>query len=478
METSQEHPWLVAVSHPLDTEKVSQAVSDSHPDWEYVDAEIIKLGTISHRQVDIKEVQQRALKLLEIETKDMRLLAHLLRTLQHNGDSNDALLALVLFHRYVSLFWQTAYPNVNLKVRIATQIMKRFTQNADSLGLNATAADREIALTCLTQVSEFWALKYEGLETEITSLKQKIENAETQPDAKTSASAATGDQPSESMSKTQNSSTSPTPNTPTLPVPSAQINIDNSNERAWKNTLIKVAEHLFDQFPDREISYRLRRTAIWLTIDGILQADEQGVTQLGIPVSKDRLSEYLSSIQNANVALLKQVENSLTLSPYWFEGHHIASRMAKQLGYTAVAEAIRTEVEHVLARIPALMSFRFNDQTPFVSESVLQWLNSTANTSSSSALLHSSNQETDAMIWQCYQDNGLAAALQTLDALPQKETRAHYYQQVLATQLMEEAGLVNLAQQQREQIRRTAENLTVSEWEPSFLTAISAKKND
>ncbi|MFA2170470.1 type VI secretion system protein TssA, partial [Escherichia coli] len=78
--------WLAHLLENLPEDKLSAALDDGNADWEFVDSEIVKLGSLAHSQLDIPELQRRGLMLLASETKDFRLLAHLLRTLQHAGD--------------------------------------------------------------------------------------------------------------------------------------------------------------------------------------------------------------------------------------------------------------------------------------------------------------------------------------------------------------------------------------------------------
>ncbi len=98
--------WLAHLLENLPEDKLSAALDDGNADWEFVDSEIVKLGSLAHSQLDIPELQRRGLMLLASETKDFRLLAHLLRTLQHAGDP----LALRLLALYVEHYWAVAAP--------------------------------------------------------------------------------------------------------------------------------------------------------------------------------------------------------------------------------------------------------------------------------------------------------------------------------------------------------------------------------
>jgi type VI secretion system protein VasJ len=121
--------WISHLLDNLPEDKLESALGDDNPDWEYVDGEIVKLGSLAHSQLDIPEIQRQGLVLLASESKDFRLLAHLLRTLQHAG---EPLLALRLLAMYVTYYWTVAAPqNATHKKRFALQVVKRFEAGID-----------------------------------------------------------------------------------------------------------------------------------------------------------------------------------------------------------------------------------------------------------------------------------------------------------------------------------------------------------
>ncbi|PQQ35867.1 type VI secretion system protein TssA, partial [Photorhabdus luminescens] len=99
-------------------------------------------------------------------------------------------------------------------------------------------------------------------------------------------------------------------------------------------------------------------------------------------------------------------EQSLTLAPYWLDGHAIAAQAAEKLGYRPVADAIRDELRAFLDRLPVLQNLSFSDMSPFISDAALNWLHPPA----TAAVSRGATQEQDA-IWQCFQQHGLEAAL-------------------------------------------------------------------
>ena len=76
--------------------------------------------------------------------------------------------------------------------------------------------------------------------------------------------------------------------------------------------------------------------------------------------------DYKTQLTQASITLLNNIEQSLSLSPYWLEGH--------MLGYGEVESGIIEELRIFLARLPELVNLHFSDMTPFFPESVQQWL--------------------------------------------------------------------------------------------------------
>ncbi len=75
----------------------------------------------------------------------------------------------------------------------------------------------------------------------------------------------------------------------------------------------------------------------------------------------------------------------------------------------------------------------------------------------------------------CFDEQGLEAALRYLDTLPAGDPRHQFHRQFFGAQLLEEAGMVQLAQQQYRILFRTGLHMMLSEWEPSLLEALEQK---
>jgi type VI secretion system protein VasJ len=164
------------------------------------------------------------------------------------------------------------------------------------------------------------------------------------------------------------------------------------------------------------------------------------------------------------------VEQSLTLAPYWLDGHALSARIAVKLGYVAVAQAIQEELTVFLTRLPGLSTLHFADMTPFLTPETAAWLQKHKGEAQDNSTLEQDE------IWHCYQQQGLEAALQRLECQPQNEPRSRFYNQLMGAQLLEKAGLTALARQQYHSLMLVGEQLQLREWEPALMTLLTEKQ--
>ncbi|EER7225778.1 type VI secretion system protein TssA, partial [Escherichia coli] len=397
------------------------------------------------------------------ESKDFRLLAHLLRTLQHAGDPHLALRLLAL---YVEHYWAVAAPqNMAHKKRFASQVIKRFETGIEGFSQNAATAQRDALSGELAKLAQCWqshnAPELAQATDDLFALYQRAFNR---------AAPAPVPTPAASGSSPQTTATSESGVTqPSAPAP--QIVIDSHDDKAWRDTLLKVAAILCERQADSPQGYRLRRHALWQNITSTPQAESDGRTPLAA-VSADMVADYHAQLGSADMALWQQVEKSVLLAPYWLDGHCLSAQTALRLGHKQVADAIRDEVIRFLERLPQLTGLLFNDHTPFISEQTKQWL--AASPDAKVAPVAQIGEESKAAR-ACFAEQGLEAALRYLDMLPEGDPRDQFHRQYLAAQLTEEAGLVQLAQQQYRMLFRMGLQMMVADWEPSLLEQLEQK---
>ncbi|MFL3495735.1 type VI secretion system protein TssA [Citrobacter portucalensis] len=458
--------WISHLLENLPEDKLTSVLKDDNPDWEYIDGDMLKLGSLAHSQLDIPEIQRRGLTLLASKSKDFRLLTHLLRTLQHAG---DPLLALRLLALYVEHYWTVAAPGMAHKKRFAAQVIKRFEAGISGFAENAAATQRDLLLGELAKLALLWqdnnATELAQATDDVAALYMRAFRDSEPAATPVAAQSAVASVPLSTVPV----ASAPAPSSV---APAPVMNIDSHDDKAWRDTLLKVAAILCERQPDVPLGYRLRRHALWLAITSAPQAESNGRTPLAA-FPADMMDDFHARLNNADMTLWQQVEKSALLAPYWFDGHYLSAQVAQRLGYTAVAEAIREEAIGFLTRLPQLSTLLFNDHTPFISSQTKQWMTA----SSSSAQPVSAQQSGEE--WQnalaCFTEQGLEAALRYLDTLPEGSPRDQFYRQYFGAQLMDDAGMAKMAQQQFRMLFNTGLRIVLAEWEPSLLEQLEQK---
>lgn len=470
---SYQHPWCGRLLTPLSTELVKGAVPADEPRWDYVETELVKLGSLAHSQVDLNAVAEACLVLLESKTKDMRVLAQLLRCLQHPAKATPMGTAILLLECWIRDYWSLAWPgNATQKQRLMVQIVKRFEGVLPRVSESASAAELASLLARAEQLEAAWLAlcpdKGELLDPLVMGLKraQRQQVAQAQADeagapqssATVAPGAAVSGIPVTTSSAAQGSAS-----------PRPAVEIDSSNDRAWRQTQLKVAELLIERQPEAAVGYRLRRHAIWAGITTPPMTAQGNKTQLA-PMSVDMVDEYRAAMNAADQGLWQRIEQSLTLAPYWFEGHMLSAMVAQKLGFATVAQAIMQELDTFLQRLPALRELTFSDGTPFLSAECSRWLQPAKGGSSDGQGGCSLAEE----VALRHGEQGVAAALALLDErmAQLKEPRARFHAQLVQAELLEQEGMNSLARQHYQHLWQEATRLGLSQWEPGLVSRL------
>ncbi|WP_181414265.1 type VI secretion system protein TssA [Frischella perrara] len=459
MQELQNHPWLNIILE--DIPDPTLPVNEHVPLWDYIETNIACMGTISHSSIDMDKLQESILLLLR-ETKDLRVVAHLLRTLQHAKKPQDILLATYIFSAYILKYWLIVPPQPRLKAKLFKQIILRFSQANKIFESEATNIEKKITFNNLQSIKFFFDENQQHYDDDFIDLLQAYERFANQSsnqnldNSKVESTYKKEETPKNiTESKSEKSST----------VPLEQININQDNEAAWKRTLIKVSEILFLKSPHDPISVNLRRYAIFSSLSEPI--NNNNITDL-MAVPADRIREYKANIPSMNIEQWAQIENELTLMPFWLEGHYISASIASQLGFKDVALAILNSVQILLNRLPKLYDLKYNDHSPFISDEMKKWLKPKQKSSENQI------SKFEEVVFNCYEEMGLPAAIQLLEENSHSiELRNNYYCQKINVQLLKHAGFEMLAKQQASSILAACENITLSEWEPSFIDTLT-----
>ncbi|WP_421201328.1 type VI secretion system protein TssA [Aeromonas enteropelogenes] len=471
---SYQHPWCARLLTSLPDEQIRGAVLADEPRWDYVETELVKLGSLAHSQVDLNAVAEACLGLLESRTKDMRVLAQLLRCLQHPAKATPFGAALSLLEAWIRTYWLLAWPgNATQKQRLMVQIVKRFEGALPRVCESASAAELAQLLVQAEQLETGWLAQCPDKGELLDPLLMGLKRAQRQQATQAQADAAQQPQQGTPAAASATASSAGTAATMVLSGGgggSAGVEIDSSNDRAWRQTQLKVAELLIERQPEAPVGYRLRRHAIWAGITTPPMTSRDNKTQLA-PMSVDMVDEYRAAMSSPDLALWQRIEQSLTLAPYWFEGHRLSAEVAQKLGFAAVAQAIMQELDGFLQRLPALRELTFSDGSAFLSPECSRWLQPAKGGSGSEG--GSSLAEEVA---QRHGEQGVAAALALLDErmAQLKEPRDRFHAQLVQAELLAQEGMEALARQHYQHLWQEATRLGLAQWEPGLVSRLES----
>ena len=474
MEVLIDNPWKEQILSPIQ----SEIDIDEDLEWLELDGDMVKLGSLEHQTLNISHLRHLAAQLLSTKSKDLRILAHFLRTLQHSGKVTELLIGLASFADYVENYWETSPPSQKIrKERLTQQIFKRFENMASYFSQDSSRLEKDQAKQQFARLIEFWKDNVK-LKAELEQLLQRYTFTDKQIHQNDNVSDSSGDEKpnygrkiitesEHSTSDLRNISSEKEVIKPIV----EPVSIDTSNDRAWKNTLLKVADYLIERDFSNPIGYQLRRFAIWSLIT-VAPLAENDRTQLAA-VSQDRINDYKILIEKAlSSDVWKEIEYSLTLAPYWIEGHYLSAKVAERMSCPQVAKAIKESVLSFIERLPELKQLKFNDGTPFISDECSSWLYD--NNEINQALV--SDIQLNEQIGDYYKEQGILNTLKFINDQSYTDLRSQIYAQLSSIELLEKEGLHNLAKQQYFTLEQAISPIMVKDWEPSLFTLLHDKQ--
>ena len=474
MEVLIDNPWKEQILSPIQ----SEIDIDEDLEWLELDGDMVKLGSLEHQTLNISHLRHLAVQLLSTKSKDLRILAHFLRTLQHSGKVTELLIGLASFADYVENYWETSPPSQKIrKERLTQQIFKRFENMASYFSQDSSRLEKDQAKQQFARLIEFWKDNVK-LKAELEQLLQRYTFTDRQIHQNDNVSDSSGDEKPNSGRKIITESEHSTSDLRNISSEKEVIkpivepvSIDTSNDRAWKNTLLKVADYLIERDFSNPIGYQLRRFAIWSLIT-VAPLAENDRTQLAA-VSQDRINDYKVLIEKAlSSDVWKEIEYSLTLAPYWIEGHYLSAKVAERMSCPQVAKAIKESVLSFIERLPELKQLKFNDGTPFISDECSSWLYD--NNEINQALV--SDIQLNEQIGDYYKEQGILNTLKFINDQSYTDLRSQIYAQLSSIELLEKEGLHNLAKQQYFTLEQAISPIMVKDWEPSLFTLLHDKQ--
>ena len=457
-----------AVMAPITEENPVGELLTSHELYVFIEEQMMKVGSLSHGTVQWQKVEDSLIKLLSEKSKDLKLLTHLLQCLHQRDTKQSFLLAIVLFTDFITLYWDSSHPmpgarGAVLRKRYFSQINQRISLALHKLDFNSyNNDDRQNLASAIHSWKESVISKEllsDTVEEIVTAIKSRLDKSEKREkvEAETKVSANT-DITKEEL----------------LPVKEV-VKLDSSSTKAIKQSLFKMAEYLSEQDLGVELAMRVRRYAVWSTITSLPEHNKDGETLLRM-MTLERIKEYEDQFKNPDWSLWSKVEKSLEIAPYWFDGHFLSYQIVEKLGNNKLAEAILYEAQSFIQRLPKLDTLTFKCGTPFISKECKEWLSNDGiqNSINGNVSDNWESKKKEAIILAKKSGVGAALTMVNDEINRTKEPREHYYWYLISAEIMQKNNLKSIALQQYQQLNKQIKSMSVSEWEPSLVSRLTA----
>lgn len=434
------------------------------PLFDFIEEQLMKVGSLSHASVQWEEVEHSIVKLLSEKTKDIKLLVYLLQCLHNQITPARFIVSFGIMSDFMRHFWGSSYPapgnRGNLPRRkFFSQIIQRFMLVTEKIDFSHfDNENRQLlaeAISVWQQVIVQHELNSEAVTSVVRLIQGQLSKAEEQ---QKQVDNVTENKRNEQSSRRASGS---------------EAVFDHSSDKATRQTLLKVADFLAEQEFGIGLSIRLRRYAVWGSILSAPDHDSRGETLLR-GMLPDRIKDYQDQLRQPALNLWRKLEHSLTMAPYWFEGHRLSYMLAFELGKQEWCDAILCETRQFLNRLPILHDLKFKGGEAFVPDNVKNWL-STESVSATTGSVGSDWHEKRSEALSLAKEAGIAVALSMLnDGLVQaREPRDKFYWRLLSADLMQASRLDAMAKTQYQTLYEQITSMHVTQWEPSLLEQLA-----
>ena len=207
----------------------------------FIDSQMMKVGSLAHGEVQWEKVEKSAVNLLSTKSKDIKLLTVLIQCLQYKPTPERFTLSIGVLVDFISCFWLECQPRpgergaVHRK-KFFNQICQRTYVATDKLDSTLFDADLKTELTTLLQELYLHAEELKLPIEVIDDINARLRHKLAQVDSTYKVNDPKVIAPS-TIDSCSNVTTS---------VPILNLDIDNSSDRNFKISLLKAVECLSD----------------------------------------------------------------------------------------------------------------------------------------------------------------------------------------------------------------------------------------
>jgi type VI secretion system protein VasJ len=368
------------VSEPISADNPAGVQLEDDPDYDKINTEIQKIGSIHGGVVDWNEVVRAGTVILSQKSKDIAVANWLAMGLFHKQGYGGLSAGLEICINLLDKFWETLYPPLKrirgrsaplawFATRMTPLVTEKVPGNDEAEAIQSSASNIEKLIQLIDEKfgdnsptrgdsPTFLDLR-KALQAHAS--KFKVEEVVAKPEVV--------EKPPEERPAVVSSAMTSAP-AATAPVPTEFTSVANANQ-----IILKASSYLRETKPDDPIPYRIARIIRWYPVIKLPLATN---SKTEIPGILPQLVQGFQTLLNSGEwdKLLKQSEGNFGNSPFWFDLQRFIDRAMTELGssYESARQVIREELLSLVRRIPGILDLQFKNGIAFADGQTKMWI--------------------------------------------------------------------------------------------------------
>lgn len=319
-------------------------------------------------------VHDNSLNLLKINSKDYRLIYWILLSIQKNGLTEDLILFIPTINKFIIKYKSDAFPtrnkrlysSINQSVNIINEMVKELINNIETIEFTNTI------INILTDLDDTITASFSSNTENVSSIINQLKKHQKR--LQSEAHKATLDEP---IVLQTNEDKPPASIPATLSLTPNEINNDREANKALRHlqdVTRSLSKYWLNQRINDEKVYQLNRTLTWLTIAQLPASNDDDMTMLKpVPQARQQYFQQLKSESN-HAELLIEIEESLSKSPFWIDGHLMAWESLTTLKHYDAAQTVVDQLSLLMKKTPNIVNLKFDDGSEFASLETKVWI--------------------------------------------------------------------------------------------------------
>ena len=172
-----------------------------------------------------------------------------------------------------------------------------------------------------------------------------------------------------------------------------------SGLRSVQSNLKSLAKYRLSKDITDPLAYEINRFSTWLPILELPHHKGKVTPLRPVPQEKRQAFEALYQ-QKQYESLIKEVENSLSSSPFWLDGHRLVVESLQAIDNAAgkpcqkAVDSVSNQVKAFIIRFEGIERLSFSDGTPFADTDTLAWLTDLSSMKNAESDVSLKNMET------------------------------------------------------------------------------------